>query len=166
MSEVVMNRVDDRLIHGQVITGWTKLRNVNNIMIVDDEVATNQMMLDIFRFAAPPRVKIEAYTVERAAEKLRNLNQGTDRIMLLTKLPKTFLRLIESGYKPTDINYGAMAHKPQSRNLAPNCDLSPEEIQDTEKLHQMGIRVWIQLVPFGGQKEVDWTKVRQKAGLS
>ena len=166
MSEVVMNRVDDRLIHGQVITGWLGLRNANSILIVDDDVATNPMMLDIFKFAAPPRVKLEAMTVDKAAEKLRNLQAGSERILLLTKVPKTFLRLIELGYKPTDINYGAMAHKSNSKNVAPNCDLSPDEIEDTEKLYKQGIRVWIQLVPFGGQKAVDWEKARQKAGLS
>ena len=166
MSEVMMNRVDDRLIHGQVVTGWVGLRNVNSILIVDDDVASNPMMLDIFRFAAPPGVKLGAMTVDKAAEKLQKLNEGNERIMLITKLPKTFLRLIERGYKPADVNYGAMAHKPQSRNVAPNCDLSPEEIQDTEKLRQLGVRVWIQLVPFGGQKAVEWEAARKKAGLS
>ncbi len=39
MSEVVMHRVDDRLIHGQVIVGWVGLRNANAIWIVDDFVA-------------------------------------------------------------------------------------------------------------------------------
>ena len=166
MSEVRMNRVDDRLIHGQVVTGWVGLRNVNSILIVDDDVASNPMMLDIFRFAAPPGVKLGAMTVDKAAEKLQKLNEGNERIMLITKLPKTFLRLIERGYTPADINYGAMAHKPQSRNVAPNCDLSPDEIQDTEKLRQLGVRVWIQLVPFGGQKVVEWEAARKKAGLS
>src|SRR3972149_574217 len=141
MSEVRMNRVDDRLIHGQVVTGWVGLRKINSILIVDDDVASNPMMLDIFRFAAPPGVKLGAMTVDKAAEKLQNLNQGNERIMLITKVPKTFLRLIERGYKPADVNYGAMAHKPQSRNVAPNCDLSPDEIQDTEKLRQLGVRV-------------------------
>lgn len=159
-------RVDDRLIHGQVVTGWVGLRNVNSILIVDDEVASNPMMLDIFRFAAPHGVKLVAMTVDKAAEKLQKLNEGNERIMLITKVPKTFLRLIERGYTPADVNYGAMAHKPQSRNVAPNCDLSPEEIQDTEKLRQLGVRVWIQLVPFGGQKAVEWEAARKKAGLS
>lgn len=165
MSEVVMNRVDDRLIHGQVITGWLGLRNANAIWIVDDAVAVNPMMLDIFKFAAPANCKIEAFTIAAAAERLQKLNEGNTRILLITKVPKTFLRLMELGYRPSDVNYGAMAHKPQSKNVAPNCDLSPEEIADSEALHKQGIRVWIQLVPFGGQKEVDWAKARQKVGL-
>jgi len=61
MSEIVLNRVDDRLIHGQVMTGWLGLRRASAIWIADDAVATNPMMLDIFRFAAPSGIKIEAH---------------------------------------------------------------------------------------------------------
>ncbi len=165
MSEIVLNRVDDRLIHGQVMIGWLGLRRANTVWIADDAVATNPMMLDIFRFAAPSGIKIEAFTVDKIAEKLRDLSSGHDRIILLAKVPKTFLRLLEKGYRASDINYGAMAHKPNSRNVASNCDLSSEEIADTEKLYQQGIRVWIQLVPFGGQKPIQWEAARKKAGL-
>jgi D-glucosaminate-specific PTS system IIB component len=165
MSEVVLNRVDDRLIHGQVMIGWLGLRRANAIWIADDAVASNPMMLDIFRFAAPSGIKLEAFTVDKIAERLRNLASGNDRIILLVKVPKTFLRLLEKGYRPSDINYGAMAHKANSRNVASNCDLSAEEIEDTEKLREQGIRVWIQLVPFGGQKPIEWEVARKKAGL-
>ena len=166
MSEIVLNRVDDRLIHGQVMISWLGLRRANTVWITDDAVATNPMMLDIFRFAAPSGIKIEAFTVDKIAEKLRDLSSGHDRIILLAKVPKTFLRLLEKGYRASDINYGAMAHKANSRNIASNCDLSPEEIEDTEKLHQQGIRIWIQLVPSGGQKPVEWEVARKKARLN
>lgn len=165
MSEVVLNRVDDRLIHGQVMTGWLGLRRANTIWIADDAVSMNPMMLDIFRFAAPSGIKIEAFSIDAISERLRNLGSGNDRIIIIAKVPKTFLRLLEKGYRPSDVNYGAMAHKPNSRNVASNCDLSPEEIEDTEKLHQQGVRVWIQLVPFGGQKSTDWAVARKKVGL-
>ncbi len=160
-----MNRIDDRLVHGQVMTGWLGLRRANTIWIVDDVVANTPMMLDIFRFAAPEGIKMEALTVDAAAERLSELNKGTDKIIMIAKVPKTFVRLLEKGYRPSDINYGAMAHKPQSRNVTQNCDLSPEEIDDTEKLFSQGIRIWIQLVPFGGYKATDWSGVRQKLGL-
>jgi D-glucosaminate-specific PTS system IIB component len=165
MSEIVLNRVDDRLIHGQVMTGWLGLRSANSVWIVDDGVAKNPMMLDIFRFAAPAGIKLEAFTVEQASARLLDISKGNQRIIIITKVPKTFLRLVEKGYQPNDINFGAMAHKANSHNVAPNCDLSPEEIEDTEKLHQQGIRVWIQLVPFGGQKPIEWATARKKAGL-
>jgi mannose/fructose/N-acetylgalactosamine-specific phosphotransferase system component IIB len=160
-----MNRIDDRLVHGQVMTGWLGLRGANSIWIVDDIVASTPMMLDIFRFAAPAGINMEAMSVEDAGKRLTNLGAGNAKVILIAKVPKTFVRLLELGYKPADINYGAMAHKPQSRNVTQNCDLSPEEIEDTEKLHGEGIRIWIQLVPFGGYKAIEWANARQKLGL-
>lgn len=165
MSKIVMYRIDDRLIHGQVVTGWLGLRNANTIWIVDDIVACDPMMLDIFRFAAPTGVKFQAYTVDQAAERLANLDEGNERILFLAKVPKTFVRLAEKGFIPEDINYGAMSKKKDSITLGQNCDLSPEEIEDSEKLFQLGVHIWLQLVPMGGQKVTEWESVRKKLGF-
>lgn len=166
MSEVVMHRVDDRLIHGQVIIGWVGLRNANAIWIVDDGVAKNPMMLNIFKFAAPSGIKLIAMTVEEAAERLAHLEEGSDRIMLLAKVPQTFVRLMEMGYKPPDLNFGAMARKPNSVQLGQQTELTPEEAEATEKLYKAGVHVWILLVPHGGQKTVEWEDARKKFGFN
>ena len=50
--------------------------------------------------------------------------------------------------------------------VAPNCMLSPEDIEDTELLHNKGIHIWIQLVPTGGHKVTEWVDARKKAGLN
>ncbi len=171
MAEIVMNRIDDRLIHGQVMTAWVQLRAANTVWIVDDDVANNPMMLDIFSFAAPSGIKIEAFTLAQGLPKLLNLDQESPKkkIILLTKFPITFSKLVDGGYIPTDINYGAMANKsvdPKAAiQVAPNCMLSKEDIEHTEALHAKGIRIWIQLVPLGGHKEVEWVDARRKAGL-
>lgn len=166
MSEVVFHRVDDRLIHGQVIIGWVGLRNVNTIWIIDDFVAKNSMMLNIFKFAAPPGIKIIAMTVDEASERLSNLQDGKDRIMLIAKVPQTFVKLMEMGYKPEEVNFGAMAHKPNSIRLGQQTELTPEEAEAAEKLYQAGVHVWILLVPMGGQKTVEWVDARKKCGFS
>jgi len=148
------------------------LRNANTVWIVDDDVANNPMMMDIFSFAAPPGIKIDAFTVDQGLDQLKELDgaTGKKRIILLVKFPKTFVRLAEGGYVPKDINYGAMANKsvdPKAAiQVAPNCMLSKEDIEYTETLHNMGIRVWIQLVPLGGHRETEWVDARKKAGLS
>jgi mannose/fructose/N-acetylgalactosamine-specific phosphotransferase system component IIB len=97
-------------------------------------------------------------------------DQGKKRIILLVKYPRTFARLVEGGYAPEDINYGAMANKsvdPKAAvEVAPNCMLSKEDIQDTERLYNHGIRIWIQLVPHSGHKVTEWVDARKKAGLN
>jgi mannose/fructose/N-acetylgalactosamine-specific phosphotransferase system component IIB len=172
MSEIVMNRIDDRLIHGQVMVTWVGMKRCNTIWIVDDQVAKNPMMLDIFSFAAPQGIKIDAFTIDQASEQIKSLSpdRGNKRIILLVKHPESFVRLTDAGYIPDDINYGAMANKsvdPKAAvEVAPNCMLSLQDIEFTEKLHNRGIHIWIQLVPHGGHKVVDWKDARKKAGLS
>ncbi len=166
MSEVVMHRVDDRLIHGQVIVGWVGLRNANAIWIVDDFVAKNSMMLNIFKFAAPPGIKLIAMTVDEASERLKKLDDGNDRILLIAKIPQTLVRLKEKGYMANDVNFGAMAHKPNSVQVGSQTELTPEEAEAAELLYQAGAHVWILLVPHGGQKTVEWEDARKKFGYA
>ena len=166
MSKVVMHRVDDRLIHGQVIIGWVGLRNANAIWIVDDSVAKNPMMLNIFKFAAPAGIKLIALTIDEASEKLKNLDENNDNILLIAKVPQTMVRLMELGYMPDDVNFGAMAHKANSVKVGSQTELTPEEAEAAEILYQAGAHVWILLVPHGGQKTVEWEDARKKFGYS
>jgi D-glucosaminate PTS system EIIB component len=170
MAQVVMNRMDDRLIHGQVMTGWLQLRGADTIWIVDDDVANNPMMLDIFSFASPAGVQIKVFEVDAVLERLINIEEaGRRRVIVLAKHPMTFLRLIEGGYEPSDINYGAMANKSVDQSttieVAPNCSLTQEDIEATDTIAGKGIRVWIQLVPFGGHKPQEWSDIRRKLKL-
>ena len=53
MKNILVARVDDRLIHGQVMTAWIKSYPINHILIVDDELSKNQLMLNIYKAAMP-----------------------------------------------------------------------------------------------------------------
>ena len=59
MKNIVLIRIDDRLIHGQVVTQWIKDTNGNRILIVDDKLVNDRMMMRILKAAAPPGVKMQ-----------------------------------------------------------------------------------------------------------
>jgi D-glucosaminate-specific PTS system IIB component len=166
MAEIVLNRIDCRLIHGQVMTGWLQRCNANTIWIVDDKIAKTPMMIDIFSFAAPAGIKIEAFTVEEAIGKLASLDQaGHERIILMANKPRTFVEMVERGYKPQDVNYGGMGSSATgvpTTAVAMNCNLTDEEIRDTDVLQGYGTRVWIQLVP--SDRVTEWSTARRKSG--
>ena len=58
MSEIVLTRIDDRLIHGQVMTAWVKKTRANQILIIDDEVAKDDFMSEILKMSAPAGIDI------------------------------------------------------------------------------------------------------------
>ena len=65
MLNIVLTRIDDRLIHGQVVTAWAKITKANRIIVVDDEVAMDEFMVKILKMAAPRSFKIGIHSGEK-----------------------------------------------------------------------------------------------------
>ena len=68
MENVLLARVDDRLIHGQVMTAWMKLLPAKEIIVIDNKVAKDEFMITVLEMAAPTGVKVKVFTEEKAAE--------------------------------------------------------------------------------------------------
>ena len=68
MKNIVLTRIDDRLIHGQVVTAWIKQYPINKILIIDDELSQNRLMERIYKAAAPMGVEVLIQSVSEARE--------------------------------------------------------------------------------------------------
>ena len=64
MADIVLCRIDSRLIHGQVMTKWVNQSSANKIVVVSDELAADEFMLQIYLLSAPAGVKVECYGIE------------------------------------------------------------------------------------------------------
>lgn len=147
MRNIVLSRVDDRLIHGQVVTAWTPTLRATRIIIVDDEVAVDTFNVRVVKALAPVGTKVIVYTVERAAEKLMVEGMPGERIILLAKTPITYLRLIEAGVPLKEVSLGGAGIRGERKPFINNVALNPEEVLACEKMQEMGIKVYYQLVP-------------------
>ena len=88
MKNIVLARVDDRLIHGEVVSVWTPSLQVNRIIIVDDEVAADEFNKRVIKALAPNGVKCNVYTTDRGADILqRDPKDPAERVMVLTVAP-------------------------------------------------------------------------------
>ena len=94
MTKIVLARVDDRLIHGQVMTAWIQYTGGNHIVIVDDVTAQDDFTKQIMQMAVPAGIKLDIYNVQEAPQKI-NANQ-TDKLIILAKTPQVFLQLIQA----------------------------------------------------------------------
>ena len=88
-------RIDDRLIHGQVVVGWGQPLDLAFIVLVDDEVASSEWEQELYRMGVPPEMDVHFDTVEDAAEKLADYQRDERRGALLTGDIETMARLIE-----------------------------------------------------------------------
>lgn len=146
MLHIVLTRIDDRLIHGQVITAWAKITKADRIIVVDDEVAEDSFMVKVLKMAAPSSIKVEIYNTQDAAIALTGEDTG-ERVIILVKTPKTVLGLIKAGVNITDLNLGGMGATQGRKQLYRNISISAEEKAIFKELLTLGVDVFVQIVP-------------------
>ena len=155
MRNIVLARVDDRLIHGEVVSVWTPSLSVNRIVIADDGVAADKFNSRVLKALAPAGVKVNVYSVETAAEKLKDDEVKGERVMVLAKTPITFQKLVVNGVLLKEVNLGGMGLRDERTPFIKNVSASPAEIEAIKDMRSKGVRVFYQLVPEQQVIEVD-----------
>lgn len=105
MKNIVLTRIDDRLLHGQVVVSWIPYLQADEVVIVDDEYAADEFMALLIKNAAPDNVRVHIFTAEEAAAYLKREDEGT-RILVLVRNVVYLKELTESGVKLGRINIG------------------------------------------------------------
>ena len=147
MAEIVMARVDNRLIHGQTVTQWSKFYAVTKIVVVDNELKNDVFMSQILLSAAPADIAVRIYD-EDAAIRFWQMNQFQDgRVMLLFKNPQCCLRMLERGLQVPFINLGIMPKSGEKTMLVTGTFVDEDDMKCISKIHDMGISVFAQLTP-------------------
>lgn len=144
---LVLARIDDRLIHGQVATAWVRVTGANKIIIVDDMVAQDMFISKVLRMAAPPRIKVEILDIKSAIAALINYTESQDKVLLLAKTPMTMLELIQGGVEIKELNIGGMGAGPGRKQVYKNISASQDEKEVLRKIIELGTDVHIKIVP-------------------
>lgn len=146
MGNIVLARVDDRLIHGQVMTAWLQYTGGNHIVIVDDNTARDEFTKEIMAMAVPEGIGLDVFSKGEAIGGISRLN-GNKKIILLTKTPEVFLYLIENGVAIEKIIIGGMGANKDRKKLYKNIAATEDEKEDIKTLVAKGVDVQIQVVP-------------------
>jgi PTS system mannose-specific IIB component len=139
-------RVDDRLIHGQVVAIWLKALNAKRIVIVDDKTARDEFLREILMLAAPADVPVEVHDVAGGTERVRELVADPVPVFVIVRSPLTALRIREAGVDFPLLNVGGIGAGPGRKPLYRNISASPEEVQAMRRLEEMGTRVELRIV--------------------
>ncbi|MEM1484112.1 PTS sugar transporter subunit IIB [Oscillospiraceae bacterium PP1C4] len=143
---IVLSRVDERLVHGQVIASWTKYLAIKRIIIIDDQLASDSFMSQVLSMAAPAGITVEIVTAEKAAEKIAgNLTDG-EKTMLLFKSLKYALALMELGVELQELNIGNIGAGPSRKAISKNVFASSAEVDIIKQLQEKGVFVYLQMV--------------------
>lgn len=147
-------RIDDRLIHGQVIAVWCNSKTFTRIQIVDDTVAADPFMVDVLRLAAPAGLDVIAEDLETSVKSLIEI-QTPETTMILMKYPKTARQLYDAGITFADLNIGGMGMGPGRKNVFKNTSISKEEYDTLKTLQDDGVKITFLSVP--GESSKDFT---------
>ncbi len=145
---IALARVDDRLLHGQVVIGWGVPLRVQLIALVDDTVAASDWEQEIYRMALPQGVAVEFATRAQALARLRAWEADPRRVFLLTGDVETMAALVTGGEGVLRrVNLGGIHAGPGRVERLRYLYLSPAEIGNLRRLEADGVVVTAQDLP-------------------
>ncbi len=143
---LVLNRIDDRLIHGQVVVGWGQPLDVRFIVLIDDNVATSDWEQDLYRMGVPPEMQVYFHTVADAAPLLDAYRTEVRPGILLTGDIATMRALVARG-GVREVNVGGIHHRAGRMQHLRYVFLTEQEEHELRELSALGALVTAQDVP-------------------
>lgn len=138
--EVIILRVDDRLVHGQVIAGWVRPLGIDTIILASDALANDEWACTAYRLAVPEGIRFQCCGIDRAAALVRDGIEHA-RIMIVVERMSDAYELIVRGVPAKEVIIGGLSHTDGSRAIAPYINLSPQAIEAAIKIYQLGVRL-------------------------
>jgi mannose/fructose/N-acetylgalactosamine-specific phosphotransferase system component IIB len=141
-------RIDDRLIHGQVVIGWGRPLGIDLIVLVDDQVAASDWEQDLYRMAVSPEIQVKFVTVADATNQMSEWQANGKRGLVLTGDLETMAALHAANPEAVHrINLGGIHHRPGRRERLPYVYLTDQELRTLLALEASGAAITAQDLP-------------------
>lgn len=106
--ELALVRIDDRLVHGQVVMGWIPFVRAQVVLVVSETAAADETLVALMQMALPEDVELQVLGVAAAARQLKESAQDRRRVLVLAPGPLEVLRLVEAGVPVSSVNVGGL----------------------------------------------------------
>lgn len=146
MPDIVLTRIDNRLIHGQVATQWCGFVGANLLLVANDEVAGNEMRQGLMNMAAPGYAQTRFFSIEKTCAIIGNASPS-QHIAIICENPQDVLRLVEGGVPIKKVNIGNMHMAEGKRQVATTVAVNDDDVACFKKLQELGVELSIQRVP-------------------
>ncbi len=144
--DIQLIRIDDRLIHGQVVVGWVKALNIERLVVVNDGIARNSMQKTLMEMAVPSGLKVSFYTVAEATEKCRP-SEPRERSLLLFANPVDVLEFGKRGGALSTVNVGGMHYCEGKQQVSKTVCVDDGDVEAFRELKQRGVELEVRAVP-------------------
>lgn len=150
---ILLSRIDERLIHGQVMTRWITGLYITRIILVDDKIAQDDFMVDVLMLSAPVGVEVVVLSVEDALKFIAS-DTSDAKTMLLFKDIRYVKALADGGFMVPKLNIGNIGSSPVRKGITREVFMSPEEQAIAKELCDKGMQICIQKLPSDREQEI------------
>lgn len=146
MSEIILTRIDNRLVHGQIFLQWCGYIDANMILVANDDAASSHFKQSLMDMAVPASIETRYWSLRETIVRYQQMEKEY-RIFLVVKTPEDLVKLINGGLKVGKVNVGNLQMAEGKQQKTPSIAVNEEDIQAFRTLHQMGCRMEIRRLP-------------------
>nr|WP_315522498.1 PTS sugar transporter subunit IIB [Olegusella massiliensis] len=155
MGNIVLTRIDSRLIHGQVMTKWVNQVQANKIVVVSDELANDEFMRSIYLMSAPAGIEVLCLTEAETVEKYKTNVFGSGNILLLLPSLQALKNIFDAGVKISFMQVGGLGGSPNRKVVFQNITLDNDDADILEYLAKKDVKIIFQTIPEDTPQSVD-----------
>lgn len=144
--EIQLIRIDDRLIHGQVVVGWVKALDIQRLVVVNDSIAKNTMQKTLMEMAVPAGLKVGFFAVDDAVSACKTEGEKS-RALLLFANPVDVVAYQDKGGILSSVNVGGLHFGEGKKQVCKTVCVNPEDIEAFKTLKKRGVELEIRAVP-------------------
>lgn len=146
MPNIVLCRIDERLIHGQVGVQWVGFAGANLVLVANDEVAGDPVQQNLMEMVLAEGIDVRFWTLQKVIDNVHR-TAGRQKILLVCKTPEDFLTLVKGGVPVSRINVGNMHYISGKRQIAKTVSVDARDIAAFNGLKAAGVACFVQGVP-------------------
>lgn len=144
---IALIRIDDRLIHAQVVIGWGRIIHPDRIIIADDEVAGNDWEQSLYTAATPPDTKVSILSLRETVRQLEGGVFDREKLIILVGHPRSILGLMDLGLEIERVNVGGLHYAKGKEKYLDHVYLDEEERSSLRELVKRGVTLEARALP-------------------
>ena len=154
MPNIVLTRIDNRLIHGQVATQWCGVVGANLLLVANDAVSKDEFRQGLMNMAAPAYAQTRFFSSEKTCAIIDKASPA-QKIAIICENPQDVLRLVKGGVPIKKVNIGNMHMAEGKRQVATSVAVNDDDVACFKELQDLGVELEIKRVPDTAAESID-----------
>ena len=144
---IKMVRIDDRLIHGQIVAAWVKSLALERVWIIDDGTANDTFLKNVMKMVAPANTELVISPMSEIEQLAPKYDSDEINTLILMKYPYVAEKLFASNITFKKLNVGGIGANSERKKVYKNISMTDEEIETCRNMIKNGVDVYIQVTP-------------------